>query len=1392
MALQSNTLANPRNAFYATATESGKLWYTFPSQTGQVLLNDASGTQVLKSIGGDLFFNDELLAKASDLQDIADWSLYPALEDVNMDGQNLLDVSSAVINNGLSAGVTTLESVTVTNGITSNANILTASVQMAGEPVPALGQITTKSIASSGALTAGSISTTGTIGGGAISGTSLTTTGGLDMTNTAITRASSVAISNSGFAPYGSLTSPDGSLLTWNGQTITTGAGGNASQWANYPAIAPIQGNGQSLSNLSTLATTGEATVGTNLMVGNTVNTERIVQLFNPTANLPMTILAQNPAGLLINSGGGGIASTATVGNIESTSVAGDINTTAYNSISMDSGNDISLTANPGLNPLYTAAVNLNAKNGNGGQVNITADPGAVAAFGGVVNITANGGTITIPQPPPELPISVTVGGEVNITANSGGSGLYTLTSAVNIGAAGVNSYAGAIPPIGSVAGYNFIYGNAGVNICSGLPSAGFQLPLTTYIYGTGVPGSYGGVRLESGNGIQMLSDTYMQNLYPLDTDGLTIAGRSYLGTGSVYIEDVASFTMNGGAALETDNISSVSNSGILYTDNFIPSNNSKGVYANFVKPLQATAAGVPNLVISNNPFLANTNYVEIAGATTIAFDPTGTGALSGVQSINGAAWPPPTGDASLWSQYPATSALDISGFDISGVTTINGAVYPPAVSTADWSTYPAIQNVDISGFDLNNVSNLTMPPNGVIASSGQLAIFSDGNMIMASANGGDVSIGTGNAGDIRIQTVGTGNDIFLAGDTANITAGGGDVVVTSTTQVSLVTPEVNCNGAAITSVASLNGPPAATLTVASTGVLDMNATGDINLISSGGALTVSGNTSLEIASTGAVNVTAGFGVNLLAPTAIGTSITPQNLAVSGAANVTGDVISSFGGSTPYSLNAIGAAVNGVQQYDYWVAVNGSNTTGTGSVLRPFATVTAALAATVSISDTIPVNINLTAGTYTENPTVTRNNTFLVGNVGVADAVIIGTVTFNPTASATVSQGMSGITVVGNVSCLDVSPFDLNWYFQYCNITSYGTTALTATSDSSGNNSLIMNNTVVTQNVTANTCVALTSVRLNAIQCQLNNTTTGSCVSSNGTGSMSLFGCTLTAAGAATASPLITFISAISNGVASSFQLCTFTYTASTVGAGKTAVFFNNGGALAGLTLFNQNVFNMLGSSSLILRPGAGSVAIQWGTNSSNILTIPVAGAGLTYTYLTSTPLRANALVDSASTSGTANQVLGCGPSGGSLLWRSLTNQSLGSIPAATNAAVYQNQPLFYNTATQSINFIAAGDDVIVQPCPASANPVASQRGITYIATSAAGGANFQFANGGGLTANDAGWYIYIKNGNGTNGGDITLTGALVSGNTVIHMQTSTQNGQIVILTWTGTAYVAY
>jgi hypothetical protein len=49
--------------------------------------NNVSHT--LESIDGDLYFDNELLAKAGDIQDIADWALYPALSNVDMNGYKL-------------------------------------------------------------------------------------------------------------------------------------------------------------------------------------------------------------------------------------------------------------------------------------------------------------------------------------------------------------------------------------------------------------------------------------------------------------------------------------------------------------------------------------------------------------------------------------------------------------------------------------------------------------------------------------------------------------------------------------------------------------------------------------------------------------------------------------------------------------------------------------------------------------------------------------------------------------------------------------------------------------------------------------------------------------------------------------------------------------------------------------------------------------------------------------------------------------------------------------------------------------------------------------------------------------------------------------------------------
>jgi hypothetical protein len=83
-----------------------------------------------------------------------------------------------------------------------------------------------------------------------------------------------------------------------------------------------------------------------------------------------------------------------------------------------------------------------------------------------------------------------------------------------------------------------------------------------------------------------------------------------------------------------------------------------------------------------------------------------------------------------------------------------------------------------------------------------------------------------------------------------------------------------------------------------------------------------------------------------------------------------------------------------------------------------------------------------------------------------------------------------------------------------------------------------------------------------------------------------------------------------------------------------------------------------------------------------------------------------------------------------------------------------------------------------------------ASRGNTYILTSAS--ATTQAFSQTGLVAGDAGFYVNVKNGNGTLGGDITITGTGIVGNTVVHNQTAVQNGQTVVLYWNGANFVAY
>jgi hypothetical protein len=134
-----------------------------------------------------------------------------------------------------------------------------------------------------------------------------------------------------------------------------------------------------------------------------------------------------------------------------------------------------STVVDQGTNIASVASYDITAQNGNRGQINMTANGGFNNGIFGSINLTANGASLG----------GVGTGGLITLTANTPLGSACNASSAIKFSAAGIDSYAGAVPPIGSLAGYNFIYGTGGVNIASGLPAAFPNIPLTTYLYGT-------------------------------------------------------------------------------------------------------------------------------------------------------------------------------------------------------------------------------------------------------------------------------------------------------------------------------------------------------------------------------------------------------------------------------------------------------------------------------------------------------------------------------------------------------------------------------------------------------------------------------------------------------------------------------------------------------------------------------------------------------------------------------------------------------------------------------------------------------------------------------------------------------------------------------------------
>jgi hypothetical protein len=127
-------------------------------------------------------------------------------------------------------------------------------------------------------------------------------------------------------------------------------------------------------------------------------------------------------------------------------------------------------------------------------------------------------------------------------------------------------------------------------------------------------------------------------------------------------------------------------------------------------------------------------------------------------------------------------------------------------------------------------------------------------------------------------------------------------------------------------------------------------------------------------------------------------------------------------------------------------------------------------------------------------------------------------------------------------------------------------------------------------------------------------------------------------------------------------------------------------------------------------------------------------------------------------------------------------------VRAVQTSNAYQMSPMLYNATTSEVTYGTSFFTAVRVTAPSSNALTAVLRGRVFIATSA--GAQTLTFTTAGLTANDVGFFVSVKNGNAVGTGDITIAGA--TGNLTVHNPTATSSGGIVYLYWTGSALQSF
>jgi len=636
---------------------------------------------------------------------------------------------------------------------------------------------------------------------------------------------------------------------------------GDVSKWGLYPTISNtikmdasntitnsgnnLYYNGNLIANASDIQNIGDWALYSSVSdvtLSNGASNYSIVGAKNITAISNITAGSMNTGSLTSSGNVSGTLGTFTTGVISPFhSNTGNVAITSGSNLSLFATSNLTSTA-PVVSNSFTNTYSilgdkgsdytdfcyttLSNKGGKGGQINLVADAGSVTISGTTYGI----------------------GGLINITANSPLTVPYNATSAIKLSAASILSYAGAVTPLGSLAGYNYIQGTLGVNIVAGSASSLPNTAGTVYLYGLN------GTKIQNSLYVDAISNYPGSNLniHPDSSQAVDMTRVQFIGMGSASNENLAYPVIRGSGNASLYGFSNVSATQVQTGSVGDCSNiNNSAVGDGFgVADLTLTAYkqtifGIPPTYIYRNINLTSSSNINLNTAN------------GGQVLVNGSA----IDAANLWYTYPALGDVDFSNHYLTNVAGIDGLTFSNLVET------PMVKALDANNYNMSNLAFLLGGSNFAINAQYsnpfyiRNAIFGGQLNLIGGSNGGSLSIGQSNfdlyasnspltlrssSAIVMSNTLNmSNNSITFASNitTSNLATStiNGLAVFTNPLTSALNMSNYNiCNASGILSGSSITISPTTTLYV--TTQLDMGANGITNcsgVTATGGSLTL-------------------------------------------------------------------------------------------------------------------------------------------------------------------------------------------------------------------------------------------------------------------------------------------------------------------------------------------------------------------------------------------------------------------------------------------------------------------------------------------------------------------------------------------------------------------------